>query len=69
MEWEWVVGGAGFTQCNNNTIIHVPDRTGNTLQNVSVTKTIQNNKKQRQGDYRDIQEKSDNCPASASKPH
>lgn len=43
MEWDGVgvCGGGGITRRNNNTIIHVPDRTGNTLQNASVTKQQQ----------------------------
>lgn len=35
------MGWGGFTRRNNNTIIHVPERTGNTLQNVSMTKQQQ----------------------------
>lgn len=40
----WGGGGAGVTRGNNNTIIHVPERTGNTLQNASVTEQQQQQK-------------------------
>lgn len=68
------MGWGGFTRRNNNTIIHVPDRTGNTLQNASVTKQQQKKTSsyqfQRQRDHSgDIKEKCNNCPVSASQPH
>lgn len=67
-------GGRGLHKHNNNTIIHVPDRAGNTVQNTSVTKRRENNRKTFHLSFRDnvITGRLKKCnidPMSANAPH